>query len=198
MTAMDWNRYYTLTGDKPPHPLLARAVALAPAGGRALDLGAGAGRGTLYLLQHGFEVTAVDAEPSAQALLLALPQQASVAQSRLQVVHARFEDFSFATYDLVSAQFALPFIPRNHFADVFARIKASLVPSGIFAGQLFGVNDQWNTPDRDMTFLRRAEAEDLLTGLDIVEFTEEDADGTIADGSPKHWHVFHVLARKPA
>ena len=197
MTTPDWGRFYGFTKDSPPWPLMIRAAALAPRKGRALDLGAGAGRDTRYLLEQGFQVTAVDAEPRAVALLAALPSSAG----RLRVVQSSFEDFDFAgtaPYDLISAQFALPFIPRDHFSGVFARLKAALSSGGIFAGHFFGVHDESNTPERDMTFLTRAEAEALLGDLDIIELTEEDADGHKADGSPKHWHVFHILARRPA
>jgi SAM-dependent methyltransferase len=192
MAFPNWGRFYGFTKNSPPWPLLIRAAALAPKGGRALDLGAGAGRDTRYLLEHGFQVTAVDAEPGAAALLATLPPD------HLQVVQSSFEDFAFATYDLISAQFALPFMPKERFATVFERLKAALAPGGVFAGQFFGVHDQWNTPDRAMTFLTRAEVEDLLSDLEVIELTEEDADGQVADGSPKHWHIFHILARRPS
>jgi tellurite methyltransferase len=186
----DWGRFYTLTQGSPPWPLLMRASSLTPGKGQALDLGAGAGRDTRYLLEQGFEVTAVDSDPRSVALLSALPQ------THLHVVQSSFEEFVFANYDLISAQFALPFIPRNRFAEVFMRLKTALSPSGVFVGQFFGVNDQWNTPDSNMTFLVRAEALDLIRDLETIEFTEEDADGHVADGSPKHWHVFHILSRR--
>jgi tellurite methyltransferase len=192
MTTPDWGRFYRFTKDSSPWPLLVRAASLAPRNGRALDLGAGAGRDTRYLLEQGFSVTAVDADTRSVALLSALPQD------RLRVVQSSFEDFAFEAsgYDFISAQFALPFMPRDRFAGVFARLKGALAPGGVFAGQFFGVHDQWNTPDRAMTFLTRAEAEALLSDLDTIELTEEDADGHVADGSPKHWHVFHILVRR--
>lgn len=206
MTPPDWGSFYRFTQDSPPWPLLVRGAALAPSHGFALDLGAGAGRDTRYLLEQGFIVTAVDAEPQAVALLNALPharplpQLPQPTQAQLRVVQSAFEDFTFtpAAYDLISAQFALPFMPKGRFTEVFARLKAALAPGGIFAGQFFGVHDQWNTPDRalTMTFLTRAEAEILIRDLETIEFTEEDVDGHVADGSPKHWHVFHILARK--
>jgi len=192
----NWGQFYGFTKDSPPWPLLTRAAALAPRGGQALDLGAGAGRDTRYLLEQGFQVTAVDAEPGAMALLATLPQD------HLLVAQSTFEDFpfAFATYDLISAQFALPFMPKERFATVFVRLKAALVPGGVFAGQFFGVHDQWNVPERAhaMTFLTRAEAENLLSDLEVIELTEEDADGHKADGTPKHWHIFHILARRPS
>src|SRR5690242_18591230 len=161
----NWGNFYGFTKDSPPWPLLMRAAALASKGGQALDLGAGAGRDTRYLLEQGFQVTAVDAEPGSVALLSALPQD------HLLVVRSSFEDFAFAfaTYDLISAQFALPFMPKERFATVFARLKGALVPGGVFAGQFFGVHDEWNGPERAhaMTFLTRAEADALLSDLEV-------------------------------
>src|SRR3974377_937586 len=115
MTTSNWGYFYSFTKNSPPWPLLVRAAALAPKGSRALDLGAGAGRDTRYLLEQGFQVTAVDADPGAVALLSALPHE------RLRVVQSSFEGFPFATYDLISAQFTLPFVPRSSFAAVFAQ-----------------------------------------------------------------------------
>jgi SAM-dependent methyltransferase len=186
----DWDAFYGHTKDSQPWPLMIRAAALAPAPLRALDLGAGAGRDTRYLLEHGYSVTAVDAEPGSMALLAALPQD------RLRIVQSTFQDFTFATYDLINAEFSLPFTPPEHFADVFARLKSALAPGGIFAGQFFGIHDEFNDTGRPMTFLARAEAEAYLDDLETLEFTEEDEDGHKADGTPKHWHVFHILARK--
>jgi tellurite methyltransferase len=195
MAEFDWQRFYQFTKDSLPHPLVLRAVALLGLPGhprQALDLGVGAGRDTRYLLAQGFHVTAVDQDPQAVALL------ARLAQPALRVVQAPFEDFAFATYDLINAQFALPFLPERHFRSVFERVKGALQPRGIFAGQFFGIHDQWNTPDHDhtMTFLTREAAEERLLGLEVLEIVEEDVDGHVADGSPKHWHAFHILARK--
>ncbi|MGO4664391.1 hypothetical protein AB4Z14_21225 [Terrabacter sp. 2TAF16] len=47
-----------------------------------------------------------------------------------------------------------------------------------------------------MTFLTRSQMAELLQGLDLLPLDEEDEDGHAFTG-PKHWHVFHVLARQP-
>ncbi len=152
----------------------------------------GAGRDTRYLLAHGFTVTAVDADAHAVERLR------GVGGERLRVVQSTFEDLRFdpQSYDLISAQFTLPFVPEPAFSAVFARLVEALRPGGVFAGQFFGVNDEWNLLGRAMTFVTRERAEELLRRLDVLELSEEDADGHKADGSPKHWHVFHILARK--
>jgi hypothetical protein len=32
--------------------------------------------------------------------------------------------------------------------------------------------------------------------LEVLEFREEDIDSHVAGGTPKHWHVFHIIAKK--
>ena len=47
-----------------------------------------------------------------------------------------------------------------------------------------------------MSFHSRDEVLALLRGLEIEHLDEVDEDGQTAVGDPKHWHVFHVVARK--
>jgi SAM-dependent methyltransferase len=180
MKEFKWEDFYKITKDKPHWPLLAQAVSLLTHREYALDLGCGAGRDTRYLLDQGFYVTAVDSNLQAIALLADFPQD------RLRAVQSSFEAFEFETYDLINAHFALPFTPKERFHQVFARVKHALNPGGIFVGQFFGVNDEWNTPENRMTFFTKDQAEDELNGLRVVEFREEDVDGHVADGTPKY------------
>jgi tellurite methyltransferase len=185
-----WEDFYKITQGRPPWPLLVKAVSFVLHKQDALDLGCGAGRDTRFLLEHGFKVAAVDSDPHAIALL------ADLASDHLRKYQTSFEDFEFATYDLVNAHFALPFIPEEHFHVVFDRVKRAINSDGLFVGQFFGVNDQWNALGNHMTFLTREQALAELKGLEVVEFLEEDQDSHVADGTPKHWHVFHIIAQK--
>ena len=187
-----WSRFYEATKDHSHWPLLERAASLLSSPGHALDLGCGAGRDTRYLLARGWTVTAVDREAGAIALLAELPQDC------LRVVQSSFEDFDYghAAYDLVSAQFALPFNPKASFNSVFARIKHSLKPGGIYTGQFFGIRDQWNTLEIDMTFLTREQVDELLSDMQVIALEEEEHIGTTATGGAKYWHVFQVIAQK--
>jgi SAM-dependent methyltransferase len=192
MKEFKWEDFYNITKDRPHWPLLAQAVSLQTHRENALDLGCGAGRDTRFLLEQGFYVTAVDNNPGAIALLADFPQD------HLWPVQASFDDFEYEAYDLVNAHFALPFMPKERFHEVFTRIKRALNPGGIFVGQFFGVHDEWNTPENKMTFFTREQAEAELESLKIIEFREEDVDSHVADGTPKHWHVFHIIAQKVA
>lgn len=192
--------FYRITAGSPPWPLMMRAAALVPSGPqprRALDLGCGTGRDTRYLLGQGFDVTAVDENAAALAYL---SETAQAASERLHLARSTFQDFPFVAtgpFDLINAQFSLPFTPPDAFPAMFDRLKASLRPGGIFAGVFFGTNDQWKAEGRPHTFVTREQAEELLRDLETLELVEEDADGHIANGAPKHWHIFHILARRP-
>jgi tellurite methyltransferase len=86
-TELRWPAVYEATRGRPAWPLVIEAAAPAP-GKRALDLGAGAGRDSRFLLEQGFQVTAVDASPGAANELAALPHQ-----ERMRIVTARIEEF---------------------------------------------------------------------------------------------------------
>jgi trans-aconitate methyltransferase len=176
----------------PPRPLLVKAAALVARKQHALDAGAGALNATRYLLSAGFHhVTALDASPSAEKIAAELPPE------QVSFVLSRFEDFAFPAgrYDLVNAEFSLPFIRAENFPAVFSRLLRSIGPGGIFTGQLFGLNDSWNVPDRGMNFHARAAVEMFLRDLTILELEEEDHLGQTKLGEVKHWHIFHITAR---
>lgn len=179
----------------PPRPLLIRAAELAAAKDHALDGGAGALNATKYLLSAGFaRVTAFDSSPASQKVA------AELSPDEVSFVLSRFEDFSYPTdaFDLVNAEFSLPFVGGDGIARVMAGLLGSVRPGGIFTGQLFGVKDSWNVAGSAMNFHTRPEVERLLHGWTLIELEEEDHPGKTKLGEAKHWHIFHILARRPA
>jgi hypothetical protein len=78
---------------------------------------------------------------------------------------------------------------------LWRRIRDALPAGGRFSGQWYGTRDSWNGRP-GMTFLDREEALALLAGFDAEMFEEEEADSTTPRGKPKHWHIFHIVARK--
>jgi SAM-dependent methyltransferase len=187
-----WRKFMAATIGQPPWPELVRAADLFEAPGEALDVGAGAGRDTAYLLGRGWRVTALDSSPSAAEALERL------AHPNLRVVVTAAQDFVPSAYDLVNAQFSLPFIPRDDFAATVVRLRDSVRGAGVIAATFFGKHDEWNVPDNNVTFSTQEEVERMFSGLDLIELTEVEKDGNTADGAPKHWHVFHLTARRPA
>ena len=196
-----WRRYYEKTGARPPRRTLVFALdrfdATPPCERRAVDLGCGNGRDTVAMLARGWRVLAIDAEPDALAGLRErrglpdLPPGAAL-ETRL----ARFEDARWGLCALVNSSFALPLVPPARFAGLWRRLVDSLVPGGRVACQLFGDRDGW-AGDATIAFHTRGEVDSLLAPLEVELLDEEEADSTTPRGTRKHWHLFHVVARKP-
>jgi tellurite methyltransferase len=194
LSASRWGAFYDAVAARPPHETVVEALDRFEREGRrgfAVDLGCGDGRDTVELVRRGWRVLAIDGEPEAIERLRARPEL-----SEVETAVARFEEARWPDADLVNAGFSLPFCVPEQFEGVWRRVVASIHPSGRFSGQLFGERDQW-AGEREMTFHTRAEAEALLAGFELERFDEVETDGQTALGEPKHWHVFHVVARRP-
>ena len=196
---VDWAAYYAKTGTRPPRKTLIFALDRFDAEGRpenafAADLGSGSGRDTIEILRRGWPVLAVDSAPEAIEQLTARPDLPEGA--RIETQNCRYEDMKLPPCDLVNAAFSLPLCPKEAFPEVWAKIVGALRPGGRFSGQLYGDRDSW-AGDPTMTHLTRAEAERLLDGLEVEMFEEEEDDSVTPRGMAKHWHIFHIVARKP-
>jgi len=191
---VNWSDYYAWGEGRALRPLLARALELAPRPGTAIDLGSGSGRETLELLERGWRVVAVDSEPEAGRRLEA--QVSAESRDRLEVRTAAFQDIeALPPADLVHSAFALPFCPPEAFDRLWNLTIGCLRPRGVLAVDLFGDRDSWAGEDNDLTFQTRDEVDRLLASLDTIEVVEEENDGPAFSG-PKHWHLFHVFARR--
>jgi hypothetical protein len=56
------------------------------------------------------------------------------------------------------------------------------------------VNDEWARTG--LVVHTRAEVQELLAPFEIEHLEEVDREGKTAIGTTKHWHLFHVVARK--
>ncbi len=165
-------------------PLLIDALEYVQEKDDALDLGAGALNDTKYLLSLGFKrVTAVDMDPASAE------KASEISLGGFTFVQSAYADFKFpkARYDVVNAQYALPFNPPGTFNEVLRKVIASLKPNGVFVGQFFGKRDSMNVKDSGKTFHTIDEAKKLLSDLHLKDFREEEEGGR---------HVFHFIAIK--
>lgn len=184
----NWQEYYQNTKNNPPSKLLQEGVSFVKDKLKALDLGAGALVDSKYLLSLGFEVVAVDKEN--------VPEQ--IAKDKFMFIKSLFKDYNFpkSAFDLVNAQFSLPFNGEETFSFVWEKILSSLKPQGIFVGQLFGLNDEWNIPGTKLAFYSKEQVKKLVTGLEVLKLHEVDKIGKLANGDSKHRHFFNIIVRK--
>jgi tellurite methyltransferase len=201
----DWSAYYRAVEGRPPRPTLLKALSLFsnevsnefssedPSNRYAIDLGCGDGRDTVELLQRGWRVLGIDAEAEA---IDRLRQRSDVNIGQLTTQVTRFEFLTLPrSVDLINASFTLPFCPPARFSHLWSEIVASLRIGGRFCGQLFGERDSWAT-NPDMTHHSREQVEALLQPFVVEYFEEEEHPGITALGQEKHWHIFHIVARR--
>ena len=189
-------KFLEQTKNLPPRRYLVDAMNHVESRGPALDLGAGALRDTRYLLQEGFEeVISVDKNPSITNY------GKDISDHRSKIVVSSFEDFDFEsdTYDLINAQYALPFAQKKSFDILMANILSSLKKDGLFVGTFFGDKDSWQESDRKpsaQVFLSREQILDIFKEFEILTIIEEEEKNAPVGDTRKDWHKFHITARK--
>jgi SAM-dependent methyltransferase len=194
--AQGWSEYYDKLRDRPPRRTLVAALDAfgeVSAESLAIDLGCGDGRDIVEILRRGWSVVAVDAEPQA---LAKLAERDLPGAEKITPIVARMEDVPLPLgLKLVNSSFAMPLCEPERFHELWARIVEALPAGGRFSGQWYGPHDSW-VGRPGITFLERDAALTLLDGCDVEMFEEEEADSTTPRGKPKHWHIFHIVARK--
>ena len=193
-TQKDWNAFFEKTKDAEPRKYLVDAIQYVQNNGTALDIGAGALRDTRYLLDQGFEqVTAMDGEDSIQVI------EKEINDSRLETVISNFEDFDYKenTYDIINAQYSLPFMNKEYFSEIIGKIKNSLKVNGIFTGTFFGNNDEWNNgTSTAQNFQTKEEVENMFEDFEILDLLEKEENRQGGTKDIKHWHTLHLIAKK--
>ena len=193
----DWPGYFqSVLGKGPRETLIAALDSFAQEGvthGLGVDIAAGEGRDSLELLRQGWRVVATDNHPDAFPLLWSrVPEEL---KPRLATVEVDFGEMQVPGCELVNASFALPFCCPEDFPGLWSRIVAAIRPGGRFAGQFFGDRDTWaSLPGR--THHSRDEVLKLLEGFEFEMMNEEEKDDPPDLRSPKHWQIFHVVAKK--
>lgn len=189
-----WNSFFEKTKDAAPRKYLVDAIQYVNNKNLALDLGAGALRDTRFLLEQGFEkVIAMDGEEIFEDFTKEIKDE------RLETNVSSFEDFDYQknTYDLVNAQYSLPFMKKEHFDLVIEKIKKSIKSNGVFVGTFFGHNDGWNNKTSKIeNFQTKEEIEIMFENFEILELLEKEEDKPAVNEKIKHWHTFHVTAKK--
>ena len=191
--------YWDRAGRGPLRPTILHALGSFRRAGRSgplrvVDLGCGVGRDTLPLLALGHAVHAIDRETEAIARL----HDACPAGDRARLITtvARFEVAEWTEMDLAISSFALPFCPPTAFPALWNRIFRRLAAGGRLACQLLGPNDSFAAHD-DVTTLSRTVLGELLDCYHVEQCEEEEVDTVTPHGRSKHWHIYHVVARKP-
>ncbi len=178
MTHQTWTEYFEQTKNQPPRSLLVEALKFDLKKDEAIDLGSSALNDSKYLLDQNFKhVVALDKEAVAEEIAKELPKE------KFTYIISDFESYSFPVnkFDLVNAQYALPFIKPEVFEKVFHDIVASIKANGILVGQLFGNRDEWKNKE-NMNFHTLEEEKALFSDLEVLYLEEEEKEKPPAAG----------------
>ena len=192
-----WSEYYKIHHDRPPNHTLVKALEFFTSNTNglsrtAVDIGCGNGHDTVELLKNNFSVLAMDKEDEAINLLMKNIQKDT---PLLTTEVSTMETFIMPQVSLVNASYSLPFCDPDIFRSFMKMIEKNISNKGLFCGQLFGVDDDWNYRN-DMNFHTKEDVKEIFSNFNFILFEEVNEDSTIADGSPKHWHLFHIVASK--
>lgn len=157
----------------------------------AVDLGCGAGNDTLFLLQHDYQVTAVDIENKAiEMVKRRVPENA-----KLNFLIGSFENIKLPKADLMFANFCLFFCKSDCFEDLMRKITENINRNGYFVGNFLGKEDGWKE-DVSKVFMDREEILGFFRDFEIVLLTENKYYKDSLKMQNKYWHVYNLIARK--
>ena len=100
-------------------------------GNTAVELGCGAGNDTMFLLDKGFKVTAIDNNPQVKDILLKRAEN----NKNLEVIIDDFSKVQLNKTDLILANFSLFFV-KNGFDTLLKNVLQNINKEGFFCRKL--------------------------------------------------------------
>ena len=141
-------------GSTTPSPWVVKHAELIPAGGRVLDLACGKGRHTRYLLDQGYQVTAVDIDLTSIADLEG-KRGLTTLQADLEGDEWPFQERQFDGV-VVTCYLHRPILPA---------IIAAVAPGGVLIYETFAMgNEKYGRPESPDFLLKPGELLDAVAG----------------------------------
>ena len=190
----DAKKYYEKTKNALPHENVEEFLKIENKRGKAIDIGCGAGRDTVFLIKNNWNVLAIDREDTKEIISGKLNAEEL---KRFRFIKQDFENIKLEENDLVVANFSIPFCNRNDFNELWNKIVGSISEEGYFVGNFFGLNDSWVNIKERVVFLSKEQVLELFKdSFEIIKFQEIEKDEKTALGNMKHWHIYEIIAKK--
>ena len=157
-------------------------------GNVAIDIGCGAGNDTIYLLDKGFEVTAIDSELQVKDIM----ENRIEDNGNLNVIISDFTKVKFNKADLIFANFSLFFV-RKDFDEFMKYVLDNVNKNGFFVGNFLGKEDDWI---KSTTTVDKEELLEFFKEFKMCYFSEEKYFKDSLTKKNKFWHVYTVIAQR--
>lgn len=160
-----------------------------PAKAKILDVGCGSGRDSLYFLEKGFDVTAIDATA-------AMCRMASQVIGR-EVAQMRFDQINWReTFDGVWCCAALLHVPKSEIEKTFEKLFDALKIGGVlFISLKQGVGEKIEN-GRFFAYYQWEEIERTLSKFDPVEIIRFWRTGDVRETNQKQVWLNSIATRK--
>lgn len=167
--------------------------------GRALDLGCGGGRDSLFLARRGFQVLAIDMSPHAIAKLKTIADNFHLNVECI-VADIRMCKFPSEEFVLVSATTLLDHVDPPDAIDLIKQIKKCLRHGGYVFAEVFTVEDPGYRQLRNLAsecsnhvrhYYEKGELRDLFSDFTVLRY-DEKVEWDTSHGKP-HIHGIAVL-----
>jgi tellurite methyltransferase len=180
-----------------PTPLLRKGVEFLAEKNNALDIGAGQGRDTLFLLELGFNVESIDTSR------VAIEKLNEINNSVLVASQIALEDYAFRQnkYDLINAINVFQFVEKSKLAEIIPKLRNGLKSGGVVVIAAFTESDptfiDFSKP-RYKTYFANNELQKNFKDFDIKLYKEMLIDDSGHPGAPEpHQHgVVRLIAQK--
>ena len=187
-------KYYEKTKGVLPHKNVKEFLKIENKKGKAIDLGCGAGRDTIFLIKNNWNVLAIDREDTKDIISSKLNDEEL---RRFRFNRQDFENIKLEENDLIVANFSLPFCNKKDFKEFWNTIVGSILEDGYFVGTFLGLNDSWVDMKENVVFLSKEQVLELFeNSFEIIKFEEIEKDEKTALGKLKHWHIYEIIAKK--
>ena len=129
-------KYYENTKNTLPNPILKKFIDMNITPSNAIDLGCGAGRDTIYLINNGWKVLSIDRENTKEIISSKLDNEKI---KKFRFNRQNFEDIMLEKTNLLVANFSIPFCDKEHFNEFWEKITDSILKNRIFCRKFFRI-----------------------------------------------------------
>ena len=167
-------------------------------GGRALDVGCGQGRNTLYLSQHGFEVDAWDVNENSLQKLRQIIQSEQIDNIQVQQRDLNADQSITGRYDFICCTVVMMFLEAQTVKPLIAQMQQATNVNGFnLIVCAMDTDDLPAQPDFPFAF-KQGELSALYEGWNIVKYNENvgELHRVDAQGNRIKQHFATLLAQR--
>lgn len=129
-------KYYENTDNAVPQHTVEKFIKMNVKTGKAVDLGCGAGRDTIFLIKNGWKVLSIDKEDTSKVISTKLNSEEL---QRFEFKCQNFENIELDKTNLIVANFSIPFCNKDYFNELWKKITNSILKERILCREFFWI-----------------------------------------------------------